>query len=186
MNSSDPNPRDLSVPMGRANLYSLFFAIPLGVIITIVYLFFWRKEGFILARYAIGENFLLSILIVIIGILLHELIHGLSWIWFGKKPLSSISYGINLKALTPYAHCNEPLDIRAYRLGAMMPGLILGIIPALLGIAGGNGVIMMFGLLFTVAAGGDALVLWLLRKEKSTVKVMDHAVNAGCYVIDPE
>ena len=172
--------------MVRANLYSLIFAIPAGVLLTGIYLFIWGKEGLIVARFVIRENFLLTILIIVIGILVHELIHGLSWVWFGKKPLSSISYGINLKALSPYDHCNESLDIRAYRLGAMMPGLILGLIPALLGIASGNGLIMIFGLLFTVAAGGDALVIWLLRKEKSTVKVMDHAVNAGCYVIDAE
>jgi hypothetical protein len=172
--------------MGKANLYSLFFAIPAGIILTSMYLFFWGKDGFIEARTAISQNFFLSIVIVLLGILFHELIHGLSWAWFGKKSLSAIKYGINLRALAPYAHCNEPLDIRAYRLGALMPGLLLGLFPALLGIISGAGEIMIFGLLFTVAAGGDAMVLWLLRREKPNVQVIDHSVNAGCYVIDSD
>jgi hypothetical protein len=172
--------------MGKANLYSLFFAIPAAIILTSAYLVLWGKSGFIDARITISRNFLLSIVIVLLGVLLHELIHGLSWAWFGKKPLSAIKYGINLKALAPYAHCNQPLDIRAYRLGAIMPGLLLGVLPAILGIVSGAGEIMIFGLLFTVAAGGDAMILWLLRNEKSGIQVMDHSVNAGCYIIDSE
>jgi hypothetical protein len=92
--------------MGKANLYSLFFAAPAGIVLTSTYLFLWGKDGFIETRMAISQNLYLSIAIVLMGILLHELIHGLSWAWFGKKPLSTIKYGINLKALAPYAHCN--------------------------------------------------------------------------------
>ena len=186
MNSNTTNHRDLSVSMGKANLYSLFFAVPAAIILTSAYLVFWGKAGFIDARITISRNFLLSIVIVLIGVLLHELIHGLSWVWFGKKPLSAIKYGFYLKALTPYAHCNEPLNITAYRLGALMPGLVLGIIPSIIGIISGAGTIMIFGLLFTAAAGGDAMILWLLRNEKSGVQVIDHSVNAGCYIIDSE
>jgi hypothetical protein len=170
--------------MGRANVYSLFFAIPAAVLLTGGYVLIWGKTGIFEAQSVISQNLFLAVIIVIMGILMHELIHGLSWAWFGKKPLSVIRYGFNLKALTPYAHCKEPMKISTYRLGAVMPGLILGILPSAIGIISGQGEIMIFGLLFTVAAGGDVMVLWLVRKEKSGVLVMDHTTQAGCYVMD--
>jgi len=176
--------KDLSVSMARANLYSVFFAIPAAAILVAVYLIFWDTAGLIHARFLIYKYFYLSIVILIFSILLHELIHGLTWIWFGKKAVHTIYYGFNLKALSPYAHCREPLNIQAYRWGAAVPGLILGIVPALLGIITGNGIIMLFGLLFTVAAGGDAIILWSLRKENARELVLDHPTRAGCIIIE--
>jgi len=176
--------KDLSVSMVAANLYSILFAVPAAVVLVVVYLALWDTGGLFYARFLIFKNFYLVLIILIMGVLLHELLHGLTWMWLGKKSPDSIHYGMNLKALSPYAHCREPLNIRAYRWGAAMPGLILGILPALLGILTGNGLIMLFGLLFTVAAGGDALVLWTLRKENSLEWVLDHPFRAGCIVIE--
>ena len=44
--------------------------------------------------------------------------------------------------------------------------------------------IMIFGLLFTLASGGDLLILWLIRKVKPGEFVQDHPTRAGCYVIE--
>jgi hypothetical protein len=41
-----------------------------------------------------------------------------------------------------------------------------------------------FGLLYTTAAGGDFLVLWILRNIKPNTLVEDHPTNAGCYIIE--
>jgi len=137
--------KDLSISMAMANLYSLFFAIPAAIILVGAYLLLWGRQGLVDTRLMIYKDFPLSMLLLLIGILLHELLHGLTWTWMGKKPFKAIRYGINLKVLSPYAHCREPLNIRVYRWGAMMPGLLLGIIPAVLGIFSGNGVLMSFG-----------------------------------------
>ena len=176
--------RDLSITVVRANLYSLFFAIPAAIVLVGTYIFLWGKQGLTDTRLLIFKYFSLSVLILIIGILLHELLHGLTWTWLGKKPCNAIRYGINFKVLSPYAHCREPLNIQAYRWGALMPGLLLGIIPAALGIFSGNGAVLSFGLLFTVAAGGDVIVLWSLRKEHPKTLVLDHPNNAGCCIVE--
>ena len=177
--------RDLSVSMARANVYSLFFAVPAAVILIGAYLLLWGKQGLVDARLIIYKQFSLTLLVLIIGILLHELLHGLTWTWLGKKSFKAIRYGINWKVLSPYAHCSEPLSIQAYRWGALMPGLLLGILPAFLGIVSGNGALMAFGLLFTVAAGGDAMILWRLRKEDRSTMVLDHPRKAGCCIVEP-
>ncbi len=61
--------------------------------------------------------------------------------------------------------------------------LVLGILPSLIGIGIGNGWIMFFGFLFTVAAGGDLLVLWLIRDVRLSQLVEDHPTQLGCYLI---
>jgi len=43
---------------------------------------------------------------------------------------------------------------------------------------------MAFGFLYTVAASGDFLILWLIRNIKPNTHVEDHPTNAGCYVIE--
>jgi hypothetical protein len=35
---------------------------------------------------------------------------------------------------------------------------------------------------FTMAAGGDFLIINLIRKEKSSALVQDHPTEAGCYI----
>jgi len=37
---------------------------------------------------------------------------------------------------------------------------------------------------FTVAAGGDAMILWSLRKEDRGALVLDHPSNAGCSIVE--
>ena len=78
----------------------------------------------------------------------------------------------------------EPMAAHAYRLGAAMPGLVLGVLPWLFGLATGNGPAFLFGLLFTIAALGDAMILWLLRGVAPEAQVIDHPSRAGCYVMD--
>ena len=175
---------DLSFYMAEAFLYSLFFIIPLGVLMVSIYSIIWG------APHVFIENtivFILKlILVVFLGLVLHELIHGLSWVYFSKKTFDTIKFGFQWKTLTPYAHSTEPLEVSAYRVGVMMPGLLMGVFPYLLGIITGNVWIIFFGLFFTLSASGDALVLWSIRKVKSGQLVEDHPTRCGCYVIEPK
>lgn len=169
--------------MGKANLYVLVTTLPPTLVLAAAYIWLWGIEGpsglaSLVALYGVG------IALVALGVVAHEAIHGLSWAYFGDKPLSAIKFGFQAKTLTPYAHCKEPMEARAYRLGATMPGLLLGVIPSLAGIIMGNGWVMFFGLFFTFAAGGDALILWLIRGVEGRALVEDHPTNAGCYVYE--
>jgi hypothetical protein len=176
--------KDLSVSMVAANVYSLVFAVPLAVLFISLYLALWGKQGLIQVRDEISQQIIFFALLVLLGIFLHELIHGAAWALLGKKSLKTIGYGVNWKAVSPYAHCREPLPVGTYRLGAILPGIILGFIPVIIGILSGIGWIFFYGLIFTVAAGGDLVVLWLLRQENFDDWVLDHESRAGCYLIE--
>lgn len=172
---------DLSISMGQANIYSLLFAVPIAITLAWIYIYRWG-----LGQFAAGFNDLFAdiLVVLILGTVTHELIHGLTWMLFGRLPLNSIKFGFQLKSFTPYAHCKVPLKVNPYRIGTAMPGIVLGVIPAIIGIVNGSGWLLTFGLFFTVAAGGDMLILWLLRNVSSDKLVEDHPTNAGCYIIE--
>jgi len=73
--------------------------------------------------------------------------------------------------------------VQLYRIALIMPGIILGILPSVYGIITSNSLILFWGLVFILAAGGDLLVLWLIRKVSIDEYVLDHPKKAGCYVM---
>jgi hypothetical protein len=58
----------------------------------------------------------------------------------------------------------------------------MGIIPSVIAIMIGNLGLLIFGMFFTVAAGGDFLIINLIGKENSSDLVQDHPSEAGCYI----
>jgi hypothetical protein len=75
------------------------------------------------------------------------------------------------------------MEARTYKIGAAMPGLLLGLLPASLALLSRNGWLLIYGVLFTWTAGGDALILWLLRNVEPGARVEDHPTKVGCYVL---
>ncbi|HSL44034.1 MAG TPA: DUF3267 domain-containing protein [Anaerolineales bacterium] len=173
------NKRDLSISMARANVIVLFTSIPVVILQFALFILLHGVEGL-----APTWNTSLLVIAIVLGIVIHEWIHGLSWMIFGQKPFSTIKFGFQWKTLTPYAHLAEPVEVNAYRIGAFMPGLILGILTYILSLVLGNGNLFWFSLVHTSAAGGDWLILWLLRNVRSGALVEDHPTNAGCYVLE--
>ena len=174
------NKRDLSVSMARANVIVMFLSIPVVILQFTIFLLLHGAEGLKLT----GNSSILLIA-VLLGIVIHELIHGISWVIFGHKSFSSITFGFQWKTFTPYAHLKESVEVIAYRLGAFMPGFILGILTYSLSLMLGNGDLFWFSIIHTSAAGGDWFILWLIRNVRSDAHVEDHPTNAGCYVIEP-
>lgn len=118
------------------------------------------------------------------GIVLHELIHGVTWKFASGTTFANIKFGFQWKTVTPYAHCTVPMPKRAYVTGALMPALLLGFAPFGVSMATGDGMTMIFGVLFTAAAVGDFLIVWLIRSVPWHVPVEDHPTNAGCYAYE--
>ncbi|HVF25723.1 MAG TPA: DUF3267 domain-containing protein [Anaerolineales bacterium] len=175
------NKRDLSISMARANIVVMFISIPVAILQFALFGILHGRE-----KTETTWGFVLLLAVIFLGVVVHELIHGLTWVIFGRKPFSAIKFGFQWKTLTPYAHLKEPVEVNAYRMGAFMPGFILGILTYICSLLLGNGNFFWFSLVHTAAAGGDWLILWLIRDIKAGSQVEDHSTNAGCYVIEPE
>lgn len=171
--------RDLSISMGRANIVVFFIAIPVVILQFALFSFLHGAE-----KMESTWNFIFLFVLIVIGIVVHEFIHGITWAIFARKPFSAIKYGFQIKTLTPYAHLKEPVEVNAYRIGAFMPGFILGIFIYIVSLVLGDGNLFWFSLVHTSASGGDWLILWLIRHVKAGTLVEDHPSNAGCYVIE--
>lgn len=175
--------RDLSISMGKAYLSIFLIVGPLCILLILLYRALWGI-GNLLEGLSRLTDWRSIIPILLIGVPLHEIIHGLAWAYFGKKSPKCIRFGFQWRSLTPYAHCQVPIRAGAYRWGAGMPALLLGFLPYALGLIIGQGWFAAFGLLFILAAGGDLLVLWLIREVKREALVEDHPSRVGCVVDD--
>lgn len=177
---NDSQKRDLSIPMSKANVYGILIATPIAILQLAVFYYTYKSMV-----YEINLNLLPIFILIGLGIILHEVIHGLAWAIFARRSIHTIKFGFQWKTLTPYAHCDTPIQARAYRWGAFLPGLILGIIPYLLSITLASHPLFLFSLFHTAAASGDWLVVWSLRNVPSANLVEDHPTHAGCYILEP-
>ena len=175
----------------RANLYGLLYVIPVLLLACVPYLLLWGDAGSgwidyllsvifsnkIIIQQAIDAKWWL-LLLLLAGIVLHELIHGICMAVFSRNGWKSVTFGFNPKAIAPYAHCKEPLNPDAYRLSLIMPGFLLGDVPVLVSWFTGNILLLFFGILFCWAAAGDVAVLWLSRKITGGM-LQDHPTKIG-------
>jgi len=177
---------------GEANLYAAVFVIPIVLLLGLPYYFLWLRDlnldtliDFFRNNLYLGKFSILWMLITLLaGIILHELIHGLTFLLFCKKGIRSIEFGIMWQYLAPYCHCKEPLAVRSYIIGALMPAIVLGLVPAGIGLITGKLIALVFGMVFLIAAGGDFLIVWLLRGQPKESLVLDHESKVGCYILE--
>jgi len=167
---------EYTIPMGKVNLLAFLFILPILGLFLFPYIFLWDftsvKEGYRLL--------LKNIIVIIIGgVILHELLHGLTWAIFTKQGFKQIKFGMNWKYLTPYTHFKKPIKVKFYLLGALMPLLIMGILPTIYGIISGNGFYLLFGIFFTWAAAGDMIASIRLFRLPMNLLVQDHPDTLG-------
>ncbi|WP_245869260.1 DUF3267 domain-containing protein [Pontibacter ramchanderi] len=175
----------------EANVRAVTFIVPIMLLYGVAYWVVWPEQFSTQHIRQLAETqqklLLLSpfvlLLVFVVGAAVHELLHGLTWAAFCRDGFRSIKFGVHWKMLTPYCHCKEVLPLRHYALGGMMPGLVMGLLPALAGIAMGHFLLFLFGLFFSMAAAGDLLILWMLRHQQSSDLVQDHPDKIGCYVL---
>jgi hypothetical protein len=168
--------KGFAIGFGKANLYSSFLMLPIIIVYLLFFIFVWGKDELSIVP---EHNFYCIIGKAIVGIIIHELLHGLACAILCKSGIASIKYGINWKFLTPYCHYKKSIKVRHYRIGIAMPLLVLGIMPAGIALITGNGVLYLWGLFFTCAAAGDIIVLFMLRKFSGDDYVYDHPSKMG-------
>ena len=102
--------------------------LALLVMFPFMALTFWlynKVNGFNLDGISWGYVVALPLLILCL-IIVHELIHGITWGIFAKNHFHAIDFGIVWSTLSPYCTCFEPLKKWQYLLGTAMPTLVLG------------------------------------------------------------
>ncbi len=110
-----------------------------------------------------------------------RIVANVVWSWGERRERREAKFGI--KGLLVYAHCRVPMAALAYRVATVLPGVILGLVPGVMGLASGNAWLTVYGTLMTTAALGDMIMLWLMRAVPGHVRVQDHPNAVGCQVL---
>jgi hypothetical protein len=118
----------------------------------------------------------------IAGTVVHEGIHGLGYVWSGAA-WSEVEFGFNWSGFAPYAHCGAPLRCGPYRWAVALPGIMLGALPLAAGLITGHGGTTLFAYAMLAAAGGDVVLLWMLRGIPRSAWVQDHPRKMGALVL---
>lgn len=174
--------RTISVSALRANILTIAIFLPFYFIVMYIFICTWSADVYHNGIQVIFQNKLIFILIFIIGVVVHELLHGITWAFFATNGLKSIKFGMKWLYLMPYCHCSSPMKRNSYILGGIMPGLVLGVIPMIIGLAQANAWLTILGVIFTGAAGGDLIVLIKLLKIDKNCTVQDHPDEIGFIV----
>lgn len=177
------NARKVAIDIVKANVVAMVIMALAALLFILPFFLIWRDRP-IEELLGTTTNWGLFFVCMIPGIVVHELIHGITWACYAKSGWKSISFGVMWKLLTPYCHCNEPMRKKPYMMGAMMPCLVLGIFPAILGLIICSLPVVVWGVFFIAAAAGDIWMTWLLTKEQPDCLVLDHPTEAGFYIID--
>ncbi len=167
----------------EGNIKAIGFALPIILLFGIPFLLIWGSPSKELQEILHSDALQIGVnlAIFIIGIVVHELIHGIIWAIYTKNGIKSIKFGILKPSMTPYCHCKEMLWANQYRIGVIMPAIITGFLQSIIAIIIGNPYLLIIGIIFTIAAAGDFLVMWMLRKEHHSL-VSDHPSKIGFIV----
>jgi len=172
---------DLSRDIAKASGSMLLLTLPLVILLSAAYAMLWDgnnlRSGF--QQFTELRSF---IPVIVLGVPTHEIMHALGWLFAGRHSLKDIKFGFQVRTLSPYAHLGIPALASVYRMGTLLPALILGFLPYGIALVSGNGWLASFGLFFIFAAVGDLFVLWTLRGIGGRSSVLDHPSRVGCYV----
>ena len=166
-----------AISLARAYLI-IFFLIPPLVLMTIVpHFLIWGRP--------LEVDFLTLgfFALFMLGATVHELLHGFGFWYFGGASWDALRFGMNWKAGVLYAECDVSISARAYRIAAVLPALILGFMPVLIGLSIGNSWFTGYGYIMLCISGGDFAVLWTVRNLSDSDLVRSHPEELGCIVL---
>ena len=167
-----------TIGMLKANIVAIVVMALLGVLGLMAMYAIWGD-------FSLGNpwNGMLFIIGFCVGVAVHELIHGFTWMWVTHSSFSHLRFGLLRGGV--YCHIDVPMSKRKYVVGALMPLLLLGIVPFLLSFVIHSLWLMLFGVIFIGCAMGDVLIVWAIRHDSADTLVYDHPSEAGCVVYRP-
>ena len=169
---------DRSVAIAEIPLWVWVMMIGLLIVPIVIFAWVWPNR----ASFDFGWIWMIWTLALL---LIHEGTHAVAWKLSSGLPWSAFSFGFQWKTLTPYCHSSEPMYVRPYRIGAIMPLVVTGLLPWFVSMAIGDYDLALASSLLISGAGGDLYILWSLRDLPASVLVQDHHTKAGCVVLWP-
>jgi hypothetical protein len=174
----------VTVSIVLANIAALFVMLPFIAVMAWAYYLFSHT---IKLSVFTGAYSILILVLLIIFIILHELIHGLTWAVFAKSHFKSIDFGVIWSMLTPYCTCSEPMKRWQYLLGCAMPTIVLGFGFGAVTILCHQFFLFLLAEFMIFSGGGDFLIILkmlLYRSNGNDAVYYDHPTECGFVVFE--
>ena len=177
--------RELTIESYKANFMGMLLLLPIVLLFGIPFYYLWHQSIDIYYEiHFLKCNIFWVLMILGFGIAIHELLHGLAYLLLTKGDYKNLSFGIIWKDLTPYCHYAMPVSVMQYRIAVLSPSILLGFLPLIISLFIGSFPILILGILFTLGAIGDFIILWIIRKENNSTIVQDHPDKIGCIILE--
>ncbi|MDE2886860.1 MAG: DUF3267 domain-containing protein [Gemmatimonadota bacterium] len=110
---------------------------------------------------------------------IHEALHGIAAMAWGKVPFRSLHFGINVRLMAFYCHADQLMTLSAYRAVALLP--LIATTPAAVLILSFDPAIWSVLLLCATFAGGagDVMVFFKARRYDNDSWIQDHLSEVG-------
>ena len=143
-----------------------------------------RSAPFQLSFFAILKAIALITILYIALIIAHEACHLIDFIIFGRAPLTSLKFGLNLELGVAYATTTKCLSNRAMKAALMLPFWLTAVLPTLIGFYYDNYPLIVVGALLTGGAAGDFEMYRGLRKFPNHVLVKDDTEKPRLFIYE--
>lgn len=174
---------NLTINLVAANVIAIAAFAVLGTICLVLFIQVHPDVDFFITI----PELVIYIVAFVVLIVAHELVHGLTWSRFTPNGFADVDFGIMRDTFTPYCACKMPLPKGQYILGALMPLIVFGIIPIMVAFCTGWLGLLYLGILMTISAAGDVMIVVKNLSHKSTadeVLYYDHPTEAGSVVFE--
>ncbi|WP_456428476.1 DUF3267 domain-containing protein [Rhodocaloribacter sp.] len=179
--------RDLTLTLDEVLRPVLRWMVYLAALTFGPYVALWGRPSFDLGAWPSALGTVLVYTVVFAGVyavsaVVHEGLHALTMALVAGVPWRTIRFGVRWRDGIAFVHSPVPMTVRAYRVVLAVPGVVQGLLPALTGLALGNGWLVLYGYVMLASALGDVVMLRLLAPLDGDVLVRDHPTEIGCQV----
>jgi hypothetical protein len=179
--------KPMTVGVLKANILAVVVMLPFGILFAWIYYLVDPTVNFSISEDKMLIALWAYIALMLVLIVAHELIHGITWGFFANSHYKSIEFGVIWSMLTPYCTCSEPLKKWQYLLGSAMPTLILGFALGAVSAALHSISLLCLSEVMIFAGGGDFLIILkmlLYRSDGRDSVYYDHPTECGFVVFE--
>ncbi|WDC83392.1 DUF3267 domain-containing protein [Caloramator sp. mosi_1] len=178
---TENNYMDINISGIKLNAMSMVIGIINVSILVTLYIIRWGYDTIYTILNINDASFYIWL---IIGLILHEILHGIAYVVFGKVKKSDVMFGINFKTLTLYASCKVPISSIAIVKVCIFPLLILGIVPIILCMLFKElSFLFMWSVFMVALSSGDIYISWIMREYIEDFIFMDKPNEIGFYLM---
>lgn len=154
----------------------LYVSLPTLIVLGVIFYLFAADKGHFYSN-IVNQISLLNIIIfsilTFIGFVVHELLHAFAFLLFSRS-LQTIKIGIHPTLYMPYCHCSQKLKIWKFIIVAVLPTIVLGLLPFVWSVRSTNIWFFLYSYIFILGGIADIAVCLKLFKYPLKYYVLDN------------